>query len=128
MFVTTGLLVGCGASLSREARYTGPVTPARGACPAADPNRPAGGTLTVQGDRVGFAPDDGALVIQGTIAPDGTVTARRDESGANGRPYQMSLQAKQQGDSVTGTFTTPRCRYNVALTRVRTPVFEGVLQ
>jgi hypothetical protein len=104
------------------------MTPAGSGCPAADPNRPARGTLTVQGDRVGFAPDDGALVIHGTIAPDGTVTARRDEPGANGKPYPMGLQAKQQGDSVAGTFTTPRCQYNVALTRVHTPPFEGVLQ
>jgi hypothetical protein len=116
------LLGGCAAPLTAETRYAGAVTPSGGIC-LTDANRPPHGTLTVKGEHVAFAPDDGTLVIPGRIEADGGIFAQRDTPGANHKPFVMRLQARRQGDSITGTFTTPRCTSNVSLTRVHMPVF-----
>jgi hypothetical protein len=122
MLALAGLLGGCATPLTVETRYAGPVTPIGGLC-LADSNRPPHGTLTLKGQQVAFAPDDGTLVIPGSIAPDGSIAAQRDTLGANHKPFTMRLQARRQGDTIAGTFTTPRCQSSVTLTRVHMPVF-----
>ncbi len=139
------VLAGCGTALSREARYTGDLTP-QGACGTV-----GHGTLTVIGQQVAFTPTDGVLLLRGTLAPDGTAHAELTTAGAGHggdalsgapaaapkagdakagepkagghKPFVMTLTAKVAEETVAGSYATPRCTFTVALTRVHPPLF-----
>jgi hypothetical protein len=105
------LLPGC-VSLSRQARYTGTMTPTAGC------TTPGKATLTVIEGQANFAPNDGALVLPGTVAQDGTLSAAVENKGSDGKPYRMVVQGKVDSDHAEGVFATPRCRYALDLKRV----------
>jgi len=112
------LLVACAA---RQARYTGTLTPET-ACGTA-----GRATLTVMDGRAEFAPNDGALLVPGGVAADGTLSGRIERTGADNKPYPLTLEGKVTEEVATGSYLTPRCRFVLLLTRVRTGLLEGVM-
>lgn len=103
-------LAGCG--LAPPARnFVGPVT-ARPGNPACQTSR---GTLTVRGRQFQFEPNEGVLVIQGGIAPDGHLRGEDTTRGVDHHPFTLRFEGTLAGDEVTGTLTTPRCTFDVAL-------------
>ena len=75
------------------------------------------GVLTARDGKALFAPNEGTVVLEGTLAPDGAVRTERNAPGADKKPFPHVLEARLEGDRVTGTLSTPRCRYRVELTR-----------
>ena len=104
------LLAGCA---SKQARYTGTMTP-EGACGTA-----GRATLTVRGGHATFAANDGALLVPGEVAADGTLAGRLELPGVDRKPYPMTLEGKVTEDVATGLYVTPRCRFSLLLTRTR---------
>ncbi len=109
--------IGACDMLARETRYTGSVTPT-GACGEA-----SRGTLTAQGKSFAFTPSDGVILMRGDIAPDGTAQARLTTTGADKKPFVMTLSAKISGDQIDGSYVTPRCVFTVSLTRSHQGLF-----
>jgi hypothetical protein len=101
------LLSACAAP--RTDIFAGPLTPQSGTC---DP--PAQATLTLRDNTLVFAPNSGTLILNGAIAG-AIVQAAATLPGADRKPYPVSFQATRQGNLISGTYTTPRCRYHVAL-------------
>jgi hypothetical protein len=120
--VAGGLLVagcaalGAGGRQPAEQRFTGQLIGCGGGATAA--------TLTRTGDAIAFAPDDGVLVLRGTVAADGTFTARLNTQPA-GKPAYLLTAAGQVGeDGATVSFAAPTCaRATATLTRVRGGLF-----
>ena len=109
----------CGVGLAAVHRYAGDM-PACGAAPGG----PA--TLVRRNDRFSFAPTDGALVISGAVAEDGsfsgtltTATSHRDQSsGTSAPPFALSVEGRLDDDAASGTYATPRCRTEFHLPRI----------
>jgi len=82
---------------------------------------PTRGVMTLRdSDRlIFFLPNDGALVLRGSLAADGTIQAVRDAPGVDHKPFTMLLIAQLTRNGVIGTYTTPRCRWSVSLHRAR---------
>lgn len=76
------------------------------------------GTVQIRDNVVLFTPTEGTLVLQGEARPDGTLTAEKTQIGADKKPFQSILEARWTPETVTGTFTTPRCRFDVQLKRI----------
>lgn len=74
-------------------------------------------TLVVRGLRFNFAPTDGALIIAGDVATSGKLTGSLARAGIDGRPFTMTFDAEIANAEVKGTYTTPRCRFEVKLHR-----------
>ncbi len=110
MLAGCAVLAGCaGVGPGSVARYTGQIVP-ESACGAASP-----ATLVVRAGRFDFTPTDGVLLIAGAVADDGTVAGQLVTPGVDRKPFAMVLAARIIGTAVTGSYTTPRCRYTVAL-------------
>src|SRR5579875_1652145 len=103
-------LTGCAAG--REEVWHGPQSPRTGRC---DP--PSTATLVLRGDAARFAPGDGTLTLAGH-ARGGLVTADLATTGTDHKPYPLTFSGSRQGGTISGTYATPRCRYDVHLTRV----------
>lgn len=120
IFLLIPFLATCGGreSLlsSYDARFVGTITPESGEdCHPASPS-PATLTLKRSDNSVMFAPTDGVLVLSGSLTPDGTVHARLDLATTDEhKPYPLVLDGTLVNQSFTGTYTTPGCRYRVAL-------------
>ncbi len=67
--------------------------------------------------RLIFTPDEGTWVLRGIAKPDGTLTAELTRPGADKQPFQTRLEATWTPETVTGTYKTPRCTFDVKLTR-----------
>jgi hypothetical protein len=104
-------LSGCG-SLSPD-RWTGTVTPEGG--PGCGP--PSSATLTRRGHEFAFAPNDGALVISGTVGADGTLHGTLPNTDADHKPFPLTLDGTLTPLGFDGVYTTPRCRAQVSLRR-----------
>jgi hypothetical protein len=78
---------------------------------------PTRGVMTLRdSDRlIFFLPNDGALVLRGSLAADGTIQAVRDAPGADHKPFTMLMIGQITRNGVIGTYTTPRCRWTVSL-------------
>lgn len=105
-------LAACVGGPTRTDIYFGEVKPKSGTC---DAPRPA--SLTVRGDKVQFAPTQGALLLNGTVASGGAITASLTLLDMNKKPARYTLSAQRAGDSIDGTYMTPRCRSTISLTR-----------
>ena len=106
------LLAGCGAIAQLkgyDGRWTGMLKPEAGTC------QPSHATLTVGGRAFSFAPDDGVLVLHGTIAPDDTLHAVLPLLGPNHTPFPLTLDGRLSRTGFTGLYTTPKCRAEVTL-------------
>ncbi|MCW3476543.1 hypothetical protein [Limobrevibacterium gyesilva] len=106
------LLAGCSTALTRQTRYTGTMTPS-GACGSAGQ-----ATLVVMDRKANFVPNDGALVVPGDVAPDGTLSGGLELLGADRKPFPLALQGHVDADRAEGSYTTPRCRFTLDLRRV----------
>jgi hypothetical protein len=75
------------------------------------------GTMTavVRDRSVAFTPNDGVLVLHGTLDSDGTVHAAFDPQGADHHPFPLRFEAKLSEAGVTGTYTSPICHSHVEL-------------
>ena len=104
-------LSACVSGPTRTDIYFGEVKPQSGTC---DTPRPA--SLTIRGDKVQFAPTQGALLLNGILAPGGAITASLTSLDMNKRPARYTLLAQRAGDSIDGTYVTPRCRSTISLT------------
>lgn len=103
-------LAGC--SLTPPSRsFVGPVTPRPGN-PACQAGR---GMLTTQGRQFQFEPNEGVLVIQGSVGPDGRLQGEDTTRGMEHHPFTLRFDGKLVGDDVSGVLTTPRCTFDVAL-------------
>ena len=107
------LLAGCGADT--DGRYVGRLV---GEAPAPCPDGPA--VLLLHGDQARFIPNDGVVVLDGKLDPDGAIAAAAQRDGAKGgsgprTPFRMVFRGKLEGAKVTGTYGTPRCRGHVEL-------------
>jgi hypothetical protein len=94
--------------------FNGALRPLSGTC---DPSATA--ILTLRHHAVAFAPNTGTLVLRGTADQSGHINAELTLPGIDHKPYPLSLDATIQGDTIRGTYSTPRCRYAVALTQSR---------
>ena len=91
---------------------------------AVGPDTPA--TLVQAANRFSFAPSDGALVVSGSLAPDGsfagslvTNPAGRDRQGHSGtEAFTLTVTGRIEGDAASGTYVTPRCHIAFRLLRV----------
>lgn len=114
--LSIGVLAGCtnreSLGASYDLRWTGTVNPEAGRCPEGTQ-----GTMTVvvRDRSVTFTPNDGALVLRGTVGPDGKVRAAFDAQGAERHPFPLRLDAKLSQAGVTGIYTSPICRSHVEL-------------
>ncbi len=106
----------------RQARYTGTMTP-ESACGAAGK-----ATLTVVGARAEFSPNDSSLLIPGAVAADGTLSGRLERTGADNKPFPLTLEGSVTEEVATGVYATPRCRFSLLLTRTRIGSLEGLVQ
>jgi hypothetical protein len=111
------LLAGCGVPLVRQTRYAG----TRIDCAT---GRQASASLVRAGDRLSFAPDDGALVIPAALAPDGSFSGslvtsqQRPEHGGPPVAWTLSVDGRLTADAAVSTYATPRSRGDFRLPRV----------
>jgi hypothetical protein len=112
-----GLALLLGACGSREARYTGTMTP-ESACGATEH-----ATLMVVEGNASFAANDGAVVVPATVAPDGKLAGQLVLTGGDKKPFPLALDGMVTQDAATGTYTTPRCRFALSLKRVHVGLF-----
>ncbi len=91
--------------------YTGTLTPTAGTCDAT--NR---ATLQRHGANLQFTPQDGVLVLDGTVSPAGAINASTTSTSMDRKPYHLTFTGQVAGNAITGAYVTPRCRYAVKLT------------
>jgi hypothetical protein len=117
-------LPGC-TGAPAQLRYTGKLT-------GCGPETSA--TLVAAGDHFVFAPSDGVLIIDGSVAPDRTLagslttnpTGEKDQAKTQSTrrtPMVISIEGKLDDEAFHGTYATPTCRVPIALTRVHASIF-----
>jgi hypothetical protein len=89
--------------------YAGTMRPLAGTC---DP--PSQALLTLRRTDIVFAPSSGTLYLQGQLIGQ-SATAQLDLTDPNKHRYHLQFQAMRTGKNITGTYTTPACRYSVTL-------------
>jgi hypothetical protein len=119
------VLVGCLATAScsvpvaSQVRYVGNL-------PGCTTGPSAQATLVRAADRFSFAPSDGALVVSGNVAPNGsfagslvTNPARVDRDGRSGtRAFTLTVTGGIEGETASGIYETSSCRTAFRLSRV----------
>ena len=106
-------LTACAASPSAglDGGWHGTITPVAGTCdPATD------AWLHVNDGVAHFTPGLGITELTGT-ATGNAVNADALLTGMDRRPYHLSFRATLTGDTLAGTYLTPRCRATVSLRR-----------
>ena len=106
-------LAACTTQTGPGGRFTGTVTPANAGplCPSSH------AYLQIHDGHVIFAPDEGTWVLEGSAGPAGDVTADKSRVAQNNQIYDTTFTGRLSMDSITGTYTTPRCSFTVTLTR-----------
>ncbi len=123
------LVPACAGGAPTPVRYTGP---------APQCGRSEGGGVTATLTRLGrgfaFAPYDGSLVVDGSVAPDGTLAGTlalrpAEEKPAGGTaahgaraPQTLSVSGRLTQESVTLTYAAPGCAAQLTLARVHPPL------
>ena len=96
-----------------DGEWVGTLRTVAGACPDQAPS-----DLVVSDKEITFVPGDGVLALKGRRAADPDVLhAQLLGSDMNHKPLPMVLEARLEGDAVTGTYGTPTCRADVSLHR-----------
>ena len=90
--------------------YAGTLRPVAGTC---DPAMQA--VLTMRDTTIIFAPAAGTLLLRGDRGDERNLTAALILTDPNKQPYRLSFQGRLDNNHVTGTYTTPRCRYEADL-------------
>ncbi len=106
-------LAACTKTVSVEPshRYVGTATPSRPGplCPTTKAE------AQVRDGVMLLAPDDGTWTLQGSLAADGTVAADKTIQAASKQPWTTMFQGRWTPTDITGTYTTPRCTFSIAL-------------
>ena len=112
---------GCSTPLAVQSRYAGDMQ----GCMTGPRAR---ATLVRQSDRFSFAPSDGALVISGNMAPDGSFSGslvanparhdHEDHSGTGAPPFTLTVTGRIEGGVAIGTYASPRCSAGFRLPRI----------
>nr|WP_246396231.1 hypothetical protein [Gluconacetobacter tumulisoli] len=121
--VALSILSSAGISTARAAAsaaddpigiWTGTLVADRGICPETR----APSTLQIGTRRIAFTPADGSQTLRGTRdGPQGIFHAQLVLSDMNHKPFPMVFEARPSGDTMSGTYGTPRCRAHVVMTR-----------
>ncbi len=109
MRLTLLALLPFAACTAATQNYAGEVRPLSGTCDPA-----AQGVLTIRNKSIIFAPASGTLFLRGERSGQST-NASLTVTDPNKRPYQLTFQGTLEGNTITGTYTTPRCRYAATL-------------
>jgi hypothetical protein len=115
-------LDGCAASAGSQANghYVGTVTPAGASGPAVLAQLCQGvtrGELDLAGPHFDFAPNEGTIVLHGTIDPSATLSATLSFPGSSHQTYTARFTGHLSGTEITGRLVTPECQAAVALRR-----------
>ena len=102
-------LAGCGLPGSRQQRYAGTLAGCGGGLPA---------TLVRVQDTFAFTPGDGALLLRGTIAADGTLAATLDTQPPGKPPYELAVRGRIDAAAATLRYATPTCTASGTLAHV----------
>lgn len=102
------LLSGCGANMFNGAVYRGAAT----GC-----GEKQDGALTLGSHHFAYAPNQGAIVIEGAVDKSGKLSGSYKAIGADHKPYVQSFQGQLAGDTISGTLTKPGCQAVVVLTK-----------
>ena len=112
---------GCGVPLANQDRYAGDL-------PGCTAGSDVHATLVRVADHFSFAPSDGALVISGSIAPDGSFAGsllteppgrdRQSRAGTAASPFTLTVTGRIEREAASGTYVTPRCRIGFRLPRI----------
>jgi hypothetical protein len=106
-------LIGCGEVFTGYGtRYTGALSGC--GLPAA--------TLSLKAGQFSFTPGDGALMIAGTVAPDGSFAGTLNTQPAGKPPFELHVSGRIAADQASVDYVTPRCRAAGNLDRVRPPL------
>ena len=100
-----------------QGRWVGTVKPISGTC---DPASQA--VLTIRSGSAPpyaaiFAPTGGVLTLRGNSDGNSQVAADLHTTGMNHQPYVLAFSGNRNGDLITGTYITQRCRSDVELRR-----------
>ena len=107
------LLVSACTGDNSSVYYTGPLTPVSGTCDPAENSQ-----LIKRGSNILFAPASGTLALHGRLSGN-AFTATETITGADKKPFTLTLNGTLNAKSVTGTYQTNRCRYKVALSYIQ---------
>lgn len=107
------LLAACAAPTTPDGRYVGTVTPS----PPSELCKTSRAILRLHDGQALFIPEEATWSLQGTVSPAGTLQAERTGQGVNKKPYLTRFTGTWTPRSVAGTYTTPRCTYDVQLAR-----------
>lgn len=115
-------LDGCAASAGGQANghFAGTVTPVGASGPPVPAELCQGvtrGGLDLAGTRFDFAPNEGTIVLHGTIDPSGTLSATLSFPGGGHHTYTARFMGRLNGTEITGRLITPECQAAVALRR-----------
>ncbi len=107
------LLTACATPTTPDGRYVGAATPSA----PSELCKTSRAVLRLHDGQALFIPDEATWSLQGTVSPAGTLQAERTGQGADKKPYPTRFAGTWTPQSVTGTYTTPRCTYAVRLAR-----------
>jgi hypothetical protein len=104
---------------ARQSRYVGDL-------PSCTVGPGAQATLVLAADHFSFAPSDGALVVSGSVAPDGSFAGSlvtnppgHDRQGrASTEAFTLTVTGRLAGEVASGTYVTPRCRTEFRLSHI----------
>lgn len=112
-FILILLIAACTSANTPDARYVGSATPLE----LSDSCRSTRAVLRLRNGVALFIPDETTWSLPGTAAANGALKAERTALGANKQPYATQLTGTWTAQTATGRYTTPRCTYDVTLTR-----------
>lgn len=101
-------LAACATGLPRK--FVGELQPVAGTCDSG--NR---ATLTRSGSSILFEPQEGVIVLNGTLSQTGEAAASVEMPGMNHVAYRLNFTGHVDGDRILGTYVTLHCRYRVTL-------------
>lgn len=115
-------LDGCAASAGGQAsgHFVGTVTPVGMGGRAVLSELCQGvtrGELDIAGAHFDFAPNEGTIVLHGTIDPSGMLAATLSLLGGGHKIYTAQFAGHLSGTEIVGRLVTPECQAAVALRR-----------
>lgn len=100
-----------------QGRWIGTVKPVSGNCdPASQAVLDIVGATTPPYTAI-FTPTGGVLTLHGSSDGVSQVSADLHTTGMNHQPYTLAFSGTRNGNYITGSYVTPRCRSTVELAR-----------
>jgi hypothetical protein len=115
-------LGGCAAGAEGKANghFGGTVTPVGASGPPVPAELCQGvtrGGLDIADTQFDFAPNEGTIVLHGTIDPSGTLAATLSFPGGGHQTYTARFMGHLSGTKISGRLVTPECQAAVVLRR-----------